>query len=163
MAEERLERKVTVILATDVAGYSKHVEKDESLTIKTFNAREAMLRQLISDFRGRVFNTGGDSVLAEFASTVDAVECAAAFQGRMADINKQPDTKCRLEFRVGINMGDVIQKDDNLLGDGVNIAARLEALSQPNGICVSKSVYDLVAPKTELTFNDLGIQKVKEN
>jgi class 3 adenylate cyclase/TolB-like protein len=163
MAEERLERKVTVILATDVAGYSKHVEQDESLTIKTFNAREAMLRQLITDFRGRVFNTGGDSVLAEFASAVDAVECAAAFQSRMADINKQPDTKCRLEFRVGINMGDVIQKDDNLLGDGVNIAARLEALSQPNGVCVSKSVYDLVAPKTELAFNDLGIQKVKEN
>ncbi|MBL6626058.1 MAG: hypothetical protein ISP39_08935 [Alphaproteobacteria bacterium] len=79
MAEERLERKVTVILATDVAGYSKHVEQDESLTIKTFNAREAMLRQLITDFRGRVFNTGGDSVLAEFASAVDAVECAAAF------------------------------------------------------------------------------------
>ena len=163
MADERLERKVTVILATDVAGYSKHVEQDESLTIKTFNAHEAELRKLISDFRGRVFNTGGDSVLAEFASAVDAVECAAAFQTRMADINEKPDTKCRLEFRVGINMGDVIQKDDNLLGDGVNIAARLEALSQPNGICVSKSVYDLVAPKTELEFNDLGIQKVKEN
>ncbi len=163
MAEDRLERKVTVILATDVAGYSKHVEQDESLTIKTFNAHEAMLRQLITDFRGRVFNTGGDSVLAEFASAVDAVECAVAFQSRMADINKQPDTKCRLEFRVGINMGDVIQKDDNLLGDGVNIAARLEALSQPNGVCVSKSVYDLVAQKTELAFNDLGIQKVKEN
>ena len=119
--------------------------------------------KLIKDFRGRVFNTAGDSVLAEFASAVDAVECAAAFQVRMVEINSQPDTKCKLEFRIGINMGDVVQKDGNLLGDGVNIAARLEALSQPNGVSISKSIHDLVAPKTSLTFNDLGIQKIKEN
>ena len=163
MPAERLDRKVTVILATDVAAYSKHVEQDESLTIKTYSEREAVLLKLIKDFRGRVFNTAGDSVLAEFASAVDAVECAAAFQVRMVEINSQPDTKCKLEFRIGINMGDVVQKDGNLLGDGVNIAARLEALSQPNGVSVSKSIHDLVAPKTNLTFNDLGIQKIKEN
>ena len=163
MSAERLDRKVTVILATDVAAYSKHVEQDESLTIKTYSEREAVLLKLIKDFRGRVFNTAGDSVLAEFASAVDAVECAAAFQVRMAEINSQPDTKCKLEFRIGINMGDVVQKDGNLLGDGVNIAARLEALSQPNGVSVSKSIHDLVAPKTNLNFNDLGIQKIKEN
>ena len=163
MPEERLDRKVTVILATDVAAYSKHVEQDESLTIKTYSEREAVLLKLIKDFRGRVFNTAGDSVLAEFASAVDAVECAAAFQVQMVEINSQPDTKCKLEFRIGINMGDVVQKDGNLLGDGVNIAARLEALSQPNGVSVSKSIHDLVAPKTNLVFNDLGIQKIKEN
>ena len=163
MPAERLDRKVTVILATDVAGYSKHVEQDESLTIKTYSEREAVLLKLIKDFRGRVFNTAGDSVLAEFASAVDAVECAAAFQVRMVEINSQPDTKCKLEFRIGINMGDVVQKDGNLLGDGVNIAARLEAFSQPNGVSISKSIHELVAPKTNLTFNDLGIQKVKEN
>ena len=163
MPAERLNRKVTVILATDVAAYSKHVEQDESLTIKTYSEREAVLLKLIKDFRGRVFNTAGDSVLAEFASAVDAVECAAAFQVQMVEINSQPDTKCKLEFRIGINMGDVVQKDGNLLGDGVNIAARLEALSQPNGVSVSKSIHDLVAPKTNLTFNDLGIQKIKEN
>ncbi len=163
MPAERLDRKVTVILATDVAAYSKHVEQDESLTIKTYSEREAALLKLIKDFRGRVFNTAGDSVLAEFASAVDAVECAAAFQVGMVEINSQPDTKCKLEFRIGINMGDVVQKDGNLLGDGVNIAARLEALSQPNGVSVSKSIHDLVAPKTNLTFNDLGIQKIKEN
>ena len=163
MPAERLDRKVTVILATDVAAYSKHVEQDESLTIKTYSEREAVLLKLIKDFRGRVFNTAGDSVLAEFASAVDAVECAAAFQVQMVEINSQPDTKCKLEFRIGINMGDVVQKDGNLLGDGVNIAARLEALSQPNGVSVSKSIHDLVAPKTNLVFNDLGIQKIKEN
>ena len=81
----------------------------------------------------------------------------------MVEINSQPDTQCKLEFRIGINMGDVVQKDSNLLGDGVNIAARLEALSQPNGVSVSKSIHDLVALKTNLTFNDLGIQKIKEN
>ncbi len=163
MPAERLDRKVTVILATDVAAYSRHVEQDESLTIKTYSEREAVLLELIKDFRGRVFNTAGDSVLAEFASAVDAVECAAAFQVQMVEINRQPDTKCKLEFRIGINMGDVVQKNGNLLGDGVNIAARLEALSQPNGVSVSKSIHDLVAPKTNLTFNDLGIQKIKEN
>ena len=105
MPAERLDRKVTVILATDVAAYSKHVEQDESLTIKTYSEREAVLLKLIKDFRGRVFNTAGDSVLAEFASAVDAVECAAAFQVRMVEINSQPDTKCKLEFRIGINMG----------------------------------------------------------
>ena len=163
MPAERLDRKVTVILATDVTAYSKHIEQDESLTIKTYSEREAVLIKLIKDFRGRVFNTAGDSVLAEFASAVDAVECAAAFQVRMVESNSQPDTKCKLEFRIGINMGDVVQKDSNLLGDGVNIAARLEAFSQPNGVSVSKSIHELVAPKTNLTFNDLGIQKIKEN
>ena len=163
MPAERLDRKVTVILATDVAAYSKHVEQDESLTIKTYSERETVLLKLIKDFRGRVFNTAGDSVLAEFSSAVDAVECAAAFQVQMVEINSQSDTKCKLEFRIGINMGDVVQKDGNLLGDGVNIAARLEALSQPNGVSVSKSIHDLVAPKTNLAFNDLGIQKIKEN
>ncbi len=163
MSAERLDRKVTVILATDVAAYSKHVEQDESLTIKTYSEREAVLLKLIEDFRGRVFNTAGDSILAEFASAVDAVECAAAFQVQMVAINSQPDSKCKLEFRIGINMGDVVQKDGNLLGDGVNIAARLEAFSEPNGVSISKSIHDLVAPKTNLVFNDLGIQKIKEN
>ena len=163
MSAKRLDRKVTVILATDVVAYSKHVEQDESLTINTYSEREAILLGLIKDFRGRVFNTGGDSVLAEFASAVDAVECAAAFQVRMVEVNSQPGAKCKLEFRIGINMGDVVQKDGNLLGDGVNIAARLEALSQPNGVSVSKSIHELVAPKTALTFNDLGTQQVKKN
>ena len=163
MSEQRLERKITVILATDVVAYSKHVEADETDTIKTYRDREAILLKLIDDFRGRVFNTAGDSVLAEFASAVDAVECAAAFQTRIVEINDRPDAGRKLAFRIGVNMGDVVQQDGNLLGDGVNIAARLEALAQPNGVSVSKSVHDLVAPKTALGFTDLGLQKVKDN
>ncbi len=163
MVEKRLDRKVTVILATDVVGYSKHVEENESLTIKTYSACEVILLNLVEDFGGRVFNTGGDSVLAEFSSALDAVECAAAFQLRIAEINSLPETECRLEFRIGINMGDVVQKDKDLLGDGVNIAARLEAFAQQSGVCISKSVYDLVAPKTNLVFNDLGLQRIKNN
>ena len=163
MSEERLKRKITIILATDVFGYSKHIEEDETLTIKTYNDREVILLNLIKKFRGRVFNTGGDSVFAEFSSAVDAVECAFTFQNKIHQINDNPDTKCKLKFRIGINMGDVVEKGSNLLGDGVNIAARLETIAQPNGVCISKSVYDLVAPKTDLLFNDIGIQKVKEN
>lgn len=163
MSEQRLERKITVILATDVVAYSKHVEADETGTINTYRDREAILLTLIEDFRGRVFNTAGDSVLAEFASAVDAVECAAAFQTRIVEINDRPDAGRKLAFRIGINMGDVVLQDGNLLGDGVNIAARLEALAQPNGVLVSKSVHDLVAPKTTLSFTDLGLQKVKDN
>jgi adenylate cyclase len=133
MPAERLDRKVTVILATDVAAYSKHVEQDESLTIKTYSEREAVLLKLIEDFRGRVFNTAGDSVLAEFASAVDAVECAAAFQVQMVEINSQPDTECKLEFRIGINMGDVVQKDGNL-GYGISQSLRQSRSSTPCSI-----------------------------
>ena len=152
MPAERLDRKVTVILATDVAAYSKHVEQDESLTIKTYSEREAVLLKLIKDFRGRVFNTAGDSVLAEFASAVDAVECAAAFQVQMVTINSQPDTKCKLEFRIGINMGDVVQKDGNLLGDGVNITPRhymsfsVMAIQNRMGV----TAFTLARPRTNL-------------
>ena len=112
---------------------------------------------------GSIFNTGGDSALVEFQSAVNAVECAVDFQNEIKERNASDKTDMKLEFRIGINMGDVVQKEGNLLGDGVNIAARLEALAQPNGISISKSVYDLVEPKTKVTFNDLGVQKVKQN
>ena len=101
--------------------------------------------------------------MAEFPSAVNAVECAVDFQNEIKERNASDKTDTKLEFRIGINMGDVVQKEGNLLGDGVNIAARLEALAQPNGISISKSVYDLVVPKTKVTFNDLGVQKVKQN
>ena len=109
------------------------------------------------------FNTAGDSVLIEFSSAVNAVEFAVDFQNKIEQRNQSSETITKLEFRIGINMGDVVSREGNLFGDGVNIAARLEALSQPNGVCISKSIYDLVVPKTKMTFNDLGIQKVKQN
>ena len=158
-----IDRKIAVIFIADVVGYSKHMEKDENATIKSYNACEKILDKLLKKYRGSVFNTAGDSVLAEFPSAVNAVQCGVDFQNEIKKINQSNKTDVKLEFRIGINMGDVVNKEGNLIGDGVNIAARLEALAQPNGVTISKSVYDFVVPKTKMTFNDLGIQKVKQN
>ena len=156
-------RKIAVIFVADVVGYSKHMEKDEDATLKAYDVCEKILNKLLKKYVGSIFNTGGDSALVEFQSAVNAVECAVDFQNEIKERNASDKTDTKLEFRIGINMGDVVQKEGNLLGDGVNIAARLESLAQPNGISISKSVYDLVVPKTKVTFNDLGVQKVKQN
>ena len=156
-------RKIAVILVADVVGYSKHMEKDENATLQAYSECEKILKGLLEKRQGLIFNTAGDSVLAEFNSAVNAVECAVEFQNKMIELRKSDGILAKLEFRIGINMGDVVSREGNLLGDGVNIAARLEALSQPNGVCISKSIYDLVVPKTKMTFNDLGVQKVKQN
>jgi class 3 adenylate cyclase len=163
MSEEEIERKIAVIFATDVVGYSKHMEADESSTIKNLRACEKILTSLFEKHKGRLFNTGGDSFLAEFPSAVSAVECAVEFQKAIKDRNSSNDTSVKLEFRIGINSGDVVKEKDNLLGDGVNIAARLEALAQAGGITLSKVIYDYVKGKTSHEFNDLGVQKVKQN
>ena len=158
-----IDRKIAVIFVADVVGYSKHMEKDEDATINSYNSCEKILHKLLKKYKGSVFNTAGDSVLAEFPSAVNAVECGVEFQKEIKKRNNSQNESVKLEFRLGINMGDVVAKDSNLIGDGVNIAARLEALAQPNGISISKSVYDFVVPKTKMTFNDLGVQKVKQN
>ena len=163
MPEENINRKIAVILVADVVGYSKHMEKDENSTLKAYSECEKVLKQLLEQKQGMIFNTAGDSVLAEFSSAVNAVECAVDFQNKIIKRNQSSETFTKLQYRIGINIGDVVSRDGNLLGDGVNIAARLEALSQPNGVCISKSIYDLVVPKTKMTFNDLGVQKVKQN
>ena len=163
MSVEKIERKIAVIFATDVVGYSKHMETDEVETVQNIRACEKILTSLFDNYNARLFNTGGDSFLAEFPSAVSAVECAVAFQEAIYARNGLKETTVKLEFRVGINSGDVIKEKDNLLGDGVNIAARLEALAQTNGITVSKGIYDFVKGKTNFEFNDIGIQKVKQN
>ena len=156
-------RKIAVILVADVVGYSKHMEHDENSALQAYSECEKILKQFLSKRNGSIFNTGGDSVLIEFTSAVNAVGFAVDFQTKMIERNKSGNVPTMLEFRIGINMGDVVSREGNLLGDGVNIAARLEALAQPNGVCISKSIYDFVAPKTKLNFNDLGVQKVKQN
>jgi adenylate cyclase len=158
-----VDRKIAVILVADVVGYSKHMERDENATLKAYAECEKILKTCLKKYKGSIFNTAGDSALAEFPSAVNAVECGVAFQSDIKKRNESDKTEVKLEFRIGINMGDVVKKEGNLFGDGVNIAARLEALAQPNGISISKSVYDLVVPKTKMTFNDLGVQKVKQN
>ena len=163
MPEKEIDRKVAIILATDVVNYSKHMEANESETVKNLRACELILRKVIKKHDGRLFNSGGDSFFIEFPSAVEAVECSVAFQKDIKKRNRSKNITIPLDFRIGISMGDVIKEKENLLGDGVNIAARLEALAQTNGITISKNIYDLVKAKTVHKFNDLGIQKVKKN
>jgi len=163
MSDEVIDRKIAVIFVADVVGYSKHMEKDEDATLKAYSECERILKSLLDNRHGSIFNTAGDSVLVEFPSAVNAVECAVEFQNKIKERNQSKKTSTKLEYRIGINMGDVVSREGNLLGDGVNIAARLEALCQPNSVCISKSIYDLVAPKTKIAFNDLGVQKIKQN
>ncbi len=163
MSDKNINRKIAVIFATDVVGYSKHMEADESETILNLRECEALLLGLFKKYEGRLFNTGGDSFLAEFPSAVSAVECAVEFQNAIQERNSRDDASVKLEFRIGINSGDVVKEKDNLLGDGVNIAARLEALAQTGGITISKSVYEFVQGKTRFEYNNLGVQKVKQN
>ena len=163
MPEKEIDRKVAIILATDVVNYSKHMETNESETVKNLRACELILQKVIKKHDGRLFNSGGDSFFIEFPSAVEAVECAVVFQKDIKKRNSSDIITVPLEFRIGISMGDVIKEKENLLGDGVNIAARLEALAQTNGITISKNIYDLVKAKTSHQYNDLGIQKVKKN
>ena len=163
MANKEIERKIAVIFATDVVGYSKSVEKNEDQTIKNFRACKKILEDLFKEHDGRIFNTAGDSVLAEFSSAVSAVICATEFQRLMKERNESETSDLKMEFRIGINMGDVVVEGDNLYGDGVNIAARLEALAQPNGVCLSRSVHEFINKKMDFLFNDLGEQTVKDN
>ncbi len=163
MDTKEIERKIAVIFATDVVGYSKSVEVNEEQTIKNFRACKKILEDLFKEHDGRIFNTAGDSVLAEFSSAVSAVICATEFQKLMKERNESETTDLKMEFRIGINMGDVVVEGDNLYGDGVNIAARLEALAQPNGVCLSRSVHEFINKKMDFLFNDLGEQTVKDN
>jgi len=163
MSAKEIDRKIAVIFATDVVNYSKHMEIDESETVKSLRYCEKTLRGLFKKHNGNLFNSGGDSFFAEFVSAVDAVECAVEFQKEIKNRNSLSSTNVALEFRIGINMGDVIKEKSNLLGEGVNIAARLEALSLPGGISISKSIFDFVRSRIKHQFNDLGIQKVKQN
>jgi len=163
MATKEIERKIAVIFATDVVGYSKSVEKNEDQTIKNFRACKKILEDLFKEHDGRIFNTAGDSVLAEFSSAVSAVICATEFQRLIQERNESETSDLKMEFRIGINMGDVVVEGDNLYCDGVNIAARLEALAQPNGVWLSRSVHEFINKKMDFLFNDLGEQTVKDN
>ncbi len=163
MNSSDIDRKIAVIFATDLVGYSKHMEKNENATLRALRECNKIIEPIIKKQKGRIFHTGGDSIFAEFPSAVAAVDTAVEFQKYIKERNDNDKTEVKLEYRIGINMGDVVKEGDNLLGDGVNIAARLEALAQPGGITISKNVYDLVSNKTKYKFNDLGMQKVKQN
>ena len=155
------ERKLTTILAADVAGYSAMMGRDEPGTLMQLkSSREAMAEE-ISRHRGRIFGAAGDSLLAEFSSVVNAVECAVRVQRALAERNASLPEERRMRFRIGINLGDVMVEGDDLFGEGVNIAARLEALAEPGGILISGAVFDQVRTKLALGFDFLGAQAVK--
>jgi class 3 adenylate cyclase len=156
-----LERKLVAILAADVEGYSRLMEIDEEGTLATLSAHRSITDELIARHQGRIFSTAGDSVLAEFASVFSAVECSVDIQREIAIANSALDERTRLRFRIGINVGDVMVKDGNVFGDGVNIAARLEGLAEPGGICISRGVRDHIRYKLPHRFEDLGEQAVK--
>jgi adenylate cyclase len=156
-----LERKLVAILAADVEGYSRLMSADEEATLATLSAHRAITDALIARHGGRICGTAGDSVLAEFASVFAAVQCAVEIQRDLGDANAALAPERRMWFRIGINVGDVMLKDGDIFGDGVNIAARLEGLAEPGGICISRGVRDHVRRKLPYGFEDLGEQSVK--
>ena len=156
-----LERKLVAILAADVASYSRLMEVDEEGTLATLSAFRLVTDRLISQHEGRICGTAGDSILAAFGSALAAVQCAVEIQNELAHENNDLEKDRRMQFRIGINVGDVMLKDGDIFGDGVNIAARLEGLADPGGICISRGIHDHVMKKLPFGFEDLGEQSVK--
>ena len=162
MSEERVERRLAAILAADIAGYSRLMSVDEEGTLRQLKVhRKELIDRKITEHRGRIVKTTGDGMLVEFVSVVDAVRCAVDVQRSMAERNSNVPTETRIQFRIGINVGDIIIDGDDIFGDGVNVAARMEALADPGGIMVSGIVHDQVRDKLSFSFEDLGEQTVK--
>jgi TolB-like protein/class 3 adenylate cyclase/Flp pilus assembly protein TadD len=162
MSEARVERRLAAILAVDVAGYSRLMGEDEEGTLAALRAvRRELGDPKIAEHRGRIVKTTGDGLLVEFASVVDAVRCAVEVQREMIARNAAVPAQRRIEFRMGINLGDIIIEDGDIFGDGVNIAARLEALAEPGGICLSAAAHEQVRDRLDIAFEDLGEQQVK--
>jgi adenylate cyclase len=158
----RVERRLAAILAADVVGYSRLVGADEAGTIARLKAlRQELIESLIAEHHGRVVKLMGDGALVEFASAVDAVECAVAVQRGVAERAAAVPDSARIAFRIGVNIGDIIVEDGDILGDGVNVAARLEGLAEPGGICIARNVYDQVKAKLDLAFEPMGAHRVK--
>lgn len=156
-----MKRKIAVILAADIAGYSKLVAEDEEETLRRLAVFRSVFSELVNRFQGRIFNTAGDSVLAEFQSAVDAVRCAVDVQETLRARNHAYPASRHMKYRMGIAIGDIVERDGDLLGDGVNIAARLESIAAPGGICISRSVHEAVASKLTLKFTDAGMKQLK--
>ena len=162
MPVRAVERKLAAIFAADVAGYSRLMGVDEEGTLERLKAlRRELLDPKIAEHRGRIVKTTGDGLLAEFPSVVDAVRCAAEIQRAMIDRNAEMAADRRITFRLGVNLGDIIVEGGDIFGDSVNIAARLEALAEPGGICISATVHDHILDRLPYPFKDMGEQSLK--
>jgi adenylate cyclase len=161
MTSKEVKRKLAAILSADVKGYSRLMGEEEVSTLKTLSAYREVMRSLIQQFDGRIVDASGDSVLAEFASVVDAVQCAVDVQKELRTRNAELPENRRMEFRIGVNLGDVIQEENNIYGDGVNIAARVQTLAEGGGVCISGTAFDHVENKLQLGYEYLGEQTVK--
>jgi len=161
MEQKGFHRKLTAILSADVAGYSRLMQDDEAATVKTLEAYKTAISDLVKQHRGRVVDSPGDNLLADFASVVDAVQCAVATQKELQARNTELTENRKMQFRIGVNLGDVIEEGDRIYGDGVNIAARLESLAESGGICISKTAFDQIETKLPFGYSYLGEQTVK--
>jgi adenylate cyclase len=161
MVQEGFKRKLAAILSTDVVGYSRLMEDDEEATIRSINTYRKSISTLVEQHRGRVVDTTGDNLMAEFSSVVDAVQCAVEIQKEISERNADLPENRRMLFRIGVNLGDIVEEDDKIYGDGVNIAARLESLTEAGGICISRTAYGQVKNKLNLGYEYLGEHSVK--
>jgi class 3 adenylate cyclase len=161
MVQDEFKRKLAAILSADVKDYSRLMREDEAATIRTLTAYREVMTTLIKQHHGRVVDTVGDNLLAEFASVVDAVQGAVAIQKEVKTRNAQLSEDRKMVFRIGINLGDLVVEGDRIYGDGVNLAARLEALADPGGICISRTAYDQIEDKLPLGYEYLGEKTVK--
>ena len=161
MADDGPKRKLATIVAMDVVGYSKLMADDEEATLRTLTAYREIVDRLIARHDGTIFNAAGDSVLADFGSAVEAVRCALTIQDELRTRNAELIPERQMLFRIGINVGDVLVSGDDRFGDGVNVAARLESIAEPGGVCISGSTFEQVKNKLSVGFTDLGAQQVK--
>jgi adenylate cyclase len=161
MPEKGMERRLSAILAADIAGYSALMGADEARTVRDLKAHQAVVLPMVGEFAGRIIDTAGDGILAEFPSVVNAVKCAVAIQSRMAERNAAIEPERRMQFRVGINIGDVVYDEARIYGDGINVAARLEGIAEAGGICISSKVYEEISGRIDLAYQDIGEQQLK--
>jgi adenylate cyclase len=161
MVSEHFKRKLSAILSADVEGYSRLMGLDEESTIRTLTNYRSAMTTSIQQHRGRVVDAPGDNLLAEFASVVDAVNCAVEIQREIAERNAELPDERKMLFRIGVNLGDVVDEEDRIYGEGVNITARLENLAEAGGICISGTAYDQVETKLDLEYEYIGEQEVK--
>ncbi|MBW2182056.1 MAG: adenylate/guanylate cyclase domain-containing protein [Deltaproteobacteria bacterium] len=161
MNTKNAQRKLAALVSADVVGYSRLMGDNEMATIETLTACRELMSNSIKQYRGRLVDSTGDNLLAEFVSVVDAIECAVDIQKNLKSQNQKLPEKRRMAFRIGVNLGDIIQDGDSIFGDGVNIAARMEGLAEAGGICISGTAYEHVKNKSHFGYESLGKQKVK--